>query len=64
MFKIIEDPRVHLSHHDMTMLHYFVADLSLVRMGGGTGSALVFNVVSKCSTTRARVADMTLPHSV
>jgi len=33
-------------------------------MGAGTGSALVFNVVSKCSTTRARVADMTLPHSV
>ena len=62
MFAIIEDPRVHLS--TIAMLHYFVADLSLVRMGGGTGSALVFNVVSKCSTTRARVADMTLPHSV
>jgi len=33
-------------------------------MGGGAGSALVFHVVSKCSTTRARVAEMTLPHSV
>lgn len=33
-------------------------------MGGGAGSALVFQVVSKCSTTRARVAEMTLPHSV
>merc|ERR1712126_721511 len=33
-------------------------------MGAGKGAALKFNVVSKCSTTRARVAEMTLPHSV
>jgi len=28
------------------------------------GSALLFNVVANCSTTRARVAEMTLPHSL
>jgi len=33
-------------------------------MGVGGGSALVFNVVGKCSTTMARVAEMTLPHSL
>jgi len=33
-------------------------------MGKGGGSALVLKVVGKCSTTSARVAEMTLPHSV
>ena len=33
-------------------------------MGAGEGSALAFRVLAKCSTTRARVAEMTLPHSV
>lgn len=33
-------------------------------MGRGQGSALLFNVVANCSTTRARVAEMTLPHSL
>ena len=28
------------------------------------GSALVFKTIGKCSTTRARAAEMTLPHSV
>jgi len=32
-------------------------------VGGGT-SALRFNIVAKCSTSRARVAEMTLPHSM
>ena len=35
-----------------------------VTMGAGEGSALAFRVLAKCSTTRARVAEMTLPHSV
>ena len=30
----------------------------------GGGSALSFKIVGRCSTTRARVAEMTLPHSV
>ena len=30
----------------------------------GGGSALSFKIVARCSTTRARVAEMTLPHSV
>ena len=33
-------------------------------MGSSEGSALAFRVLAKCSTSRARVAEMTLPHSV
>jgi len=33
-------------------------------IGNGSTSALRFNIVGKCSTSRARAADMTLPHSV
>jgi len=33
-------------------------------MGTGTGSALAFKIVGKCSTTRARAAEMALPHSL
>ena len=33
-------------------------------MGSGEGTALAFRVLAKCSTSRARVAEMTLPHSV
>ncbi|XP_023327802.1 queuine tRNA-ribosyltransferase catalytic subunit 1 [Eurytemora carolleeae] len=31
---------------------------------GGANSALRFNIVAKCSTSRARVAEMQLPHSL
>ena len=34
------------------------------KMGSSEGSALAFRVLAKCSTSRARVAEMTLPHSV
>jgi len=33
-------------------------------MGKGNGSALVFKVMGQCSVTKARVGEMTLPHSV
>jgi len=33
-------------------------------MGKGNGTAMAFNIVAKCSTTKARVAEMKLPHSV
>ena len=35
----------------------------MVKSTGG-GSALAFKIVGKCSTTRARAAEMTLPHSL
>ena len=33
-------------------------------VSGNNGSALAFKIIGKCSTTGARVAEMTLPHSV
>ena len=33
-------------------------------MVNNTSSALAFKIIGKCGTTRARAAEMTLPHSV